>query len=161
MMPWCVQAGRQQFCARASQHQRGLCGCEPRMSKYQKKKNHISCRLLKWLQEAAFLGCNPHPPPYPPTHPTPAGAFDKRVVHQFTGRVAVLQLLSFTLTSFFSPPRFLLSPRPQPLALLLFLFLLCRDPSAALMKRQVHCDSVLACRCDEMERRWERSRAVD
>lgn len=41
---------------------------------------------------------------------TPPGAFDQRIVHQFTGRVEVLQLLSFTLTSFFSPARFLLSP---------------------------------------------------
>lgn len=85
----------------------------------------------------------------------PPGAFDQRVVHQFTGRVEVLQLLSFTLTSFFSLARFL-SPALVSLSasrLTALSSLLWRDPSATLMKRQVLCDSaspvgVTRCRDD-------------
>lgn len=122
-------ASNRLLCKLASQHESCLCGCESRMSKQRKKKIFYSTSESGHRMLLTSY---------------PLGAFQQHVVHHFSGRVEVLQLLSLTLTSLFLPDTFPLSCSCLALSLSPYcsFFLLWRDPSATLMKRQVLCDSV-------------------
>lgn len=145
-------ASNRLLCTRASQHARCLCACEPRMSKCQKKMK-FSFRLWKWLQDAAFLGCNQPPPGriWPACCSSiywQSGSTPVALLHTY------LLFLSGTFPLSCSRLALSLSPNCSFFSPLAWPICHINEKAGPLWFR-------LVCRCDEMERWWKRSRAVD